>query len=1267
MTANLTPYVPRLLIEWERDAPDASHRLIDGTLVFIDISGFTAMSERLARSGKVGAEEVTEVMNASFTRLLEHAYREGGSLLKFGGDALLLFYSGQGHSARACRAALAMRRALREFGRFRTSAGIVSLRMSIGVHSGECAFFLAGDAPRELIVTGPAVSKTVEMESAAQAGEILISVGTAAALPTGAREADHRGGFLLKRLAPRNDDAAREDTALVFERSEAFVPIAIREHLSASPAEGEHRHVTVAFLHFDGTDATLATDGPIELARQLDEMMHNVQATALEHDVCVLATDIDRDGGKVILTAGAPRSNENDEERMLRAVRQIQDNGNGLVLRIGVNRGPVFAGDIGPAYRKTYTVMGDAVNLAARLMAKAAPGQILATEGVIERSRTQFHTEALAPFTVKGKAAPITAYAVGPVRALRARGDASRVPLIGREQEVGFLASRLDSVEAGGAAVVELIGPAGIGKSRLLREVAALRPDLAFFETVAEQYASSTPYFVFGALLRAVLGLSSQQRGADGDALRMRVHDAAPELAPWLPLIALVMAIDVPSTPEVDRLEPRFRRSRLHDTVTAFLTRLLPTPALIVFDDADWLDEASRELLRFIAASVSDSPWLVCVSSGPDASVSYADVAPNGATLRLEPLSPEAALALTSAAAGDTAITQHELHALAERAGGNPLFLREIVANRLAQREAVSMPESVEALLTARIDRLPSGDRRLLRFASVFGASVDIEALTDSFAGLISPVDDAAWSRLDEFLVSDAPGTVRFKHGLVREVAYEGLPFRLRRDLHGRVGSFMEARLGVDVEAEADLLSLHFERAQDHQRAYRYSRIAGERSKARFANVEAAEAFGRAIYAARYIDGIDDDELAALNEARGDLFEVSGMYAEAAAAYRAARRCHGYRGAHPGGLSLKEGVVRERLGRYSQALRWYGRALRDGKTAAPDRVKLGLAYAGVRFRQGRYADCARRAKEALADAESVRDRAGQAHAYYLLDHANTMLGNAASGRFRALALPIFEELGDLIGQANVLNNLGVAATLEGRWDEAIASFERSRAAREKAGDVVGAATASNNIGEVLLNRGRIDEAESLFNEALRVWRGARYPVGIAVATSALGLAAARAGRQAEARALLREALDGFRELRAETFVVETEARLAELEVSAGEDDEAARALIEAAIQHAERVGGEVVSRAALHRLLGDVRLRNGNAAGARASYDESLRLSRSIGAEFESACTLQSCARLMHELSLPADQELQESLAIQRRLGIIELPYAAGASALSTE
>ena len=160
-TDSLVPYLPRLSIEWIAERPAERHRVEPGTVVFVDISGFTKLSEALAKHGKVGAEELTATIGNCFVALLDLAVAYGGRLLKFGGDALLLYFSGDAHEARGCRAAVEMRRALRTVGRLTVLGQKVSLRMSVGVHSGDFHFFLVGGSHRELIVTGPAASATV--------------------------------------------------------------------------------------------------------------------------------------------------------------------------------------------------------------------------------------------------------------------------------------------------------------------------------------------------------------------------------------------------------------------------------------------------------------------------------------------------------------------------------------------------------------------------------------------------------------------------------------------------------------------------------------------------------------------------------------------------------------------------------------------------------------------------------------------------------------------------------------------------------------------------------------------------------------------------------------------------------------------------------------------------------------------------------------------------------------------------------------------------
>ena len=384
---SLTPYLPRLALQWISEDDASLARDVEGTVVFVDISGFTNLSEKLAKVGREGAEALAEAIGSTFARLLAVAYGEGGGLIKFGGDALFLLFTGEDHPVRGVRAAAGMRRTLRDIGRLETKGGKVTLRMSVGVHTGTFNLFLVGGSHRELMITGPAATEVVEMEGTAVAGEILLSPATAEHLPARCLGEPKGPGVLLKQ-APTGlaSSAAQADVDVDPEAVAHCISLATREHLRSGFGEPEHRTVTVAFLHFDHTDAMIERDGSHAFARDLDVLVRDVQTAVDEQGLCFLSTDVDHDGGKIILTGGAPRTTGEDEDRMLIAVRRIMDADRRIPIRIGVNRGPVFAGDIGPPYRRTYTIMGDAVNLAARVMAKAESGQALATAEVIERS-----------------------------------------------------------------------------------------------------------------------------------------------------------------------------------------------------------------------------------------------------------------------------------------------------------------------------------------------------------------------------------------------------------------------------------------------------------------------------------------------------------------------------------------------------------------------------------------------------------------------------------------------------------------------------------------------------------------------------------------------------------------------------------------------------------------------------------------------------------------------------------------------------------------
>jgi class 3 adenylate cyclase/tetratricopeptide (TPR) repeat protein len=1261
--AALAAYVPRVLQTWDGLGPGPDHRRVDGTLVLLDVSGFTRLTDRLARRGREGAEELSEVLEGVFSHLLTEAHDEGADLLKWGGDALLLLLEGRSHVRRGVRAAARMHRALARSGHLDTSAGRVVLRCSTGVHAGPVDLVVAGDPSShlELVVLGPSVSRVTALEKEAGAGQVLLSPETARRLDAAHVGARQGSGRLLG-TAPRPPTRGRrgEDRGVApgGTATGRFVPVQLREHLTQPSREPEHRTVTVGFLRYAGTDR-LAEEGPPALAAAVDRLLRVVQEAADGHGVSFHESDVDVDGGKIMLVAGAPRSAGDDADRMLATVRDAVDRAGHLRLRAGVAQGRVFTGELGPPDRRTYSVKGDAVNLAARLAALAAPGEVVAAADVVDHARRHYVVTDRVDRSVRGRQEPLATVCLVAVAEDPAGGgalpDAATGLLVGRDAEVAVLEDHVRAAHDGRGALVEVVGESGMGKSRLVEEVLRRATDIAVLRCPGERGGAGTAYTPVRRLLRRLLELPPDAGPAESAARVEAVSsELAPDLRPWLPLLGPVLDLDLPSTPEVDELEERFRPRRLEWLVAELLLRLRPGPTLLAVDDAHLADPATVGVLDRVAAHASEHPWVVLVTRepGPDG------WAPPGAhRLELRPLHPAAAVVMAELATPERPLPPATVQALVDRSAGRPLLLRELVRAVAAGAALDELPASVEEVVAAEVDRLPPPERSMLRRAAVLGDEVPTELLA---AMLDDPADlPDVVARLDGFLLPSAEGRLRFRHPLLREAAYAGLPYRRRRELHARAAAVLETTTSVAVR-RPELLALHYFVAGRYEPAWRYARLAGKRAAAGHAPEAAATAYARAAEAARHTPGIPAAERASDLEALGDALYLTGRSTEAGRAYRDAARAAGDDPLRSARLALKQGRVEQRRGHYSPALRRFSLGLRvldglDSRDARASRARLQVRYAVCRVSQGRYPDASRWAGRAVDEATAAGELDALAQAHLVLHTVALWSAGTDGERHGETALRLFEQLGDLGGQAHALNNLALRRLVEGRWPEALPMLARAAETFRRVGDAADAANATYNQADVLVRQGRHEEAAPLLDEALRVARAVEDEELVALVMREQGRSRCRSGRVDEGMALLAEARARFVDLGERHELVDTDVATAEAHLL-GEHPEQAVEVVVPALAAAEEVGAATLLPSA-HRVHAAALLALDDVVGARDALTAGLRLSESPDLGHERAYLLSVAARLQRrEAEIAADRLDAEVAGTLHDLGVVRVP-----------
>jgi class 3 adenylate cyclase/tetratricopeptide (TPR) repeat protein len=1254
----LSAYVPRLLPAWAAAERGPAYRVVDGSLLFFDITGFTPLTERLARRGREGAEELSNLLDTVFSQLLMDAEDEGADLLKWGGDALLLLFDGADHGRRAARAGLRMHRALAQIGRAKTSIGRVKLRASAGVESGPVHLILAGNPAlrRDLVLLGPTATAVTMLEHAAGIGEVLVGDATAAELGPGLVRPHEGWGHLLSGVptpANRPPQPEPEPMPAIVER---LLAPQLWAYLSQPSREPEHRTVAVAFLRFDGTDTVLAEEGAEAVTAAVDEVLRNVQETTAAHEVSFLDTDVDVNGGKILLVGGAPSSAGDDTDRLLTAVRATVNRAGRLPLQAGISQGRVFTGDTGSPTRRTYSVKGDAVNLAARLAAHAESGTILVAADVLEHTRRSYAINDAPMASLKGKSKPVPVVTLGePLESRRQQN--SEDFFVGRDAEMAILRDATEQLINGSGGLIEVVGEPGIGKTRLVDEAVAQASDVTVLRCDCERTGAATPYTPVRRLLHHVLGTSSaMDPNAIARCLQDCVTAAAPELTPWVSLLGVVLDITIPPSSEVAELEEQHRAERVPELYADLLERMVQTPVMLIVEDSYLADSASEAVLAAVARRAQRQPWLLFVTR---------DDRPTGwtptATGRIElgPLDMTSSIELAEMATPERPLPPAIAEELAVRSGGHPLLLRELARAAARGEDPDELPSTVEELAATQIDRLPSAQRSMLRRAAVLGDEFPEDLLLQMFRDVAPEKSGAELLAGLSGLIVSTGHLLRFRHPILREVAYAGLPYKRRRELHAKAAEVLEATPAA-ADRRPEILALHYFVARNYGKAMDYGWRAGERAMARYAPAAAADAYRRAAQAARLSSSVSPSERSFYLEALGDAEFLAGRSMEAAAAFLEALR--GVRGqplreAH---LALKLTRVEQRRGHYSNALRRASLGLRavsgsTGPEAGAIRAQLQIQYAFCRFNQSRYADARRWAERGLAEAEAANELKAQSRAHLVLHSVEAWLGGPRGEQHGETALRISEELGDLTGQAHILNDLAGRRIFEGRWPDALHMFARAAESFRRVGDATNAANADYNRAETLVRQGRSYEALPLLENTLRVARAVGDEDLVALVRKEMGKALSRAGDVPAGLGLLEESRAQLAKLRKPQEVVDADIASAEAHLLAGSPD-MALALIERALLDAASIHAATLLPSA-YRVQAAALLAKGDVAQAQTALAEGLRQSSSPEVAHERGFLLAVAARIAVLRQDPGAAQLeQEANAALGSLGVVRVP-----------
>ncbi len=1102
----LSTYIPQnIVLNKVDDINSKKHNghFVKGTLMFADVNGFTALTEGLSKHGNEGAEEITRVLNSFFMVMIEIIFQYKGVLLKYGGDAMMIYFSsqeefcGENHTHYALSAAMQMKEKMEDFATVSSKFGNFPLHISIAVHQDMFFENCVGNKSihREYYLTGKGVETTAYLESVAGRDEILIHKNTYEQIKdkvTNFSEKDENiliEGYEIESLPPIKEALVGinyEDFTELFQVLDTLLPYVIRgvyEKVKVSwdrlILEGEHRPVAVMFLNFYATVdfyEELGENHESEIQKTLDEYFSQVQKVVHEYDGTINKIDMYDKGDKIVIIFGFPRNHSDDDKRAVRCAAKIIEVGKNFLSleinkkkfaihqKLGIHSGFIFCGNVGSPLRKEFTVMGDAVNLSARIMSSAKEEQVLISEVVYNQVKDAIEVKGPYQKKFKGKEKEENIYEVAGI--LKEKHEAVNF-FIGRKNELKELENQFLHTNDDFMAT-QVLGPIGVGKTSLLKEFLKIaQPHTQILLGKGIPYGNNMQYHAIKDILKVVMDVNDTD---DEIQIKEKIDafikvNQLENIQFSMPLVGVFFSEQYEKYPVFDIENPIEKKELLHHALCNILKILgQKKRVLIVIEDAEWLDYNSLDFLNYLIESKTSGIMLLVLTRKD--LFAYKKLT----LLELKDLTATETASFIDEYPDVKNVPVEVKETIFEKSKGNPYFIHEILSSIRDFGKSKDLPESIHKSVLSRMDVLPELSRELLQVAAVIGnefSSMFLKKIAPHFEKDI----DMLLKILEEgdFVQKQGSHFFNFRNMLVQEVAYNSISVRRKKSLHLKIASLMEERDALSANLE--MIAYHYENSEIYLKALYYYEKSGDKAFSLNNYQKAMKYYQVVSELFKKVEKNSDLNKVEVNLYKkiGKILFIAGKNENALDIFQKALDIAKEEKFNEdiADISLEKGLVYSHSGKYHQAIDFFNQAstIYEAEKMCEDfascNMNIGLVYKQI----GKSENAARHYKKALE---------------------------------------VYKESEEIKGIADIYNNLGNLSKALFKYDEALNYYEKAKEFYEKKYDEIGLSAVYNNIGTLHNHNGNIKTALEFFNKSIQIETQIGNRRGLAITYNNLG-------------------------------------------------------------------------------------------------------------------------------------------------------------------